>query len=66
MVFIGVKMESIIEVCEDEIVRRENWLNTGDYTDRELPAIKRDIKRFRSIKKRLENAFTTYKELETY
>lgn len=66
MVYIGDKIEVAIELCEEEIAKRENWLNTGDYTDSELPSIKNDIKRFRSIKKRLENAFITYKELETY
>ena len=54
MVYIGDKIEVAIELCEEEIARRENWLNTGDYTDRELPAIKNDIKVLEALKSDLK------------
>lgn len=66
MVWLGDKIEVAIELCDEEIERRKDWLERGDYTDREYAPILRDIKRFKSMKKRLEGLLNTYKELETY
>lgn len=64
--YISTDIERAIRKCEEEIDKRENWLATGDYTDKEYEPIKSDIRRFKALKMRLKRAIDLMKELETY
>lgn len=51
MCWIDTKIQVVIELCEEEISKRQTWLSNGDYLEQEKEPIKADIKRFKQILK---------------
>ena len=66
-VYLHEHISKAISECEDEIERRTYWVKNKDYyCEKEKQVICDDLKKFKSIKRKLEKLYEEAKTFETY